>query len=368
MIPLTWAVAACLCSAIAAALAGVMVAGARLRRLHRIVTRLRARVARRDAAAAAIRQRFAISLEASLVTVFNQDDALVYRWISQGFGEFAEADIIGRTDADLVPPAAAASLETMKRAVLASGEPARTELRIEGAQGPAFYDLVIAPTRGADGTIDGIIGGAVDISERKQFDAHVRLLMRELTHRSKNLLAVIQALMRQTANNAESIQDFSHRFAARLESVAAAHDLLIKDDWRGTTMGELVAAQLAQYTDRQGSQISWSGPTLRLPADATQNIGMALHELATNAAKYGALSNAHGQVDVQWVITRDPQGASSCRIDWRESGGPPVGPPGRRGFGQVVIERTVARAVNGTVTLSYNPAGLEWCLQFPMRA
>jgi two-component sensor histidine kinase len=172
--------------------------------------------------------------------------------------------------------------------------------------------------------------------------------------------------MRQTASHAASVEDFAGRFAARLDSLAGSYDLLIRDGWRGTTMEELVRSQLTHYTDKQDSQIDIAGAMLRVPPDATQNIGMALHELATNAAKYGALSVPVGRVVVHWQVERDASGAPLCRICWRESGGPPVVPPSRRGFGQVVIERAVARSVGGTVTLLYNPTGVEWSLVFPL--
>lgn len=368
MISLPWMLAPWvgLAAALAAASYAFLCLVAYRRRARRVISALAARAARRGAALAEATQRYEVALEASRVTVFSQDRELVYRWISQPFRELSPTELVGRRDSDFMPAEAVAQLDRIKRGVLASGTTAHAEVRVESGSSPAWYDLTVMPTLARGGAVDGVIGGAVDITDRKQFDAHVRLLMRELTHRSKNLLAVVQALMRQTATHADNIQDFSRRFAARLESVAAAYDLLIKDDWRGTTLAELVASQLAHYTDTQASQIQISGPNLRLPPDSTQNIGMALHELATNAAKYGALSVSTGKVAVSWSLERDAKDEPTCRISWQESGGPLVGPPGRRGFGQVVIERTVARAVNGTVTLLYNPGGLEWTLLFPV--
>ncbi len=299
--------------------------------------------------------------------MFSQDRELAYDWISQPYHDMAEEQIIGRRDGDFLPAKSAAQLDRMKHGVISSGEPARAEVRIDFPAETVWQDVTLVPTTAADGTLTGLIGAAVDISERKQFESHVRLLMRELTHRSKNLLAVTQALMRQTASTSSSLEDFSPRFAARLDSLARAYDLLIKDDWRGTTMEELVRSQLAHYTDKQSSQIEITGISLRMPPDATQNIGMALHELATNAAKFGALSVPAGQVCVHWEVEGGEQGAPICRISWRETGGPLVTPPKRRGFGQVVIEHTVARAVNGRVTLAYKPTGVEWSLVFPVQ-
>jgi two-component sensor histidine kinase len=334
--------------------------------LDRLIASLEARVARRTRALQEANERFQLALDSSHVTVFSQDQALVYNWISQSFRDVTAEQIVGHTDADFLPPAPAAELERLKRGVITTGDSARAEIRIDFPPETLWQDVTLLASTAADGSVTGLIGAAVDISERKQFESHVRLLMRELTHRSKNMLAVIQALMRQTASHAGSVDDFTRRFSNRLDSLAGTYDLLIKEGWRGTTMEALVRSQLAHYTDRQGSQIDIEGVALRLPPDATQNIGMALHELATNAAKYGALSVPTGRVRVHWQVQPDAQGVPSCSISWRESGGPPVTPPRRRGFGQLLIERIVARSVGGTVDLAYHPAGVEWTLDFPV--
>jgi len=243
----------------------------------------------------------------------------------------------------------------------------RTEMRIDYAAGTHWYDLTLVPTRDETGAIDGLVGGAVDISERKQYEAHVRLLLREITHRSKNLLAVTQAIMRQTATHASSVADFTARFSARMDALAGSLDLLVQEDWRGVTLADLVRSQLAHHADAGESQIELDGGRLQLPPDAAQNIGMALHELATNASKYGALSVPEGRVRVSWETEINSKGENFCRLTWQERNGPTVVAPARRGFGQVVIERTVARAVGGKVTLLYPPEGVHWTLEFSLR-
>ncbi len=335
--------------------------------LDRLVESLEARVARRTRALEDVNQRFQIALDSAQVTVFSQHRDLTYSWISQAFRDFSAEQIVGLRDADIMPPETAAQLDGLKRHVIETGEAARAEIRIDFPPATIWYDLHLVPTRGPDGAVNGLVGGAAEISERKHYETHVRMLMREVTHRSKNLLAVVQALMRQTATRAETIEDFSVTFGARLDSLAGAYDLLIKDDWRGTTMDQLVRSQLGRFAVAQEMQIEISGPPVRVPPDATQNIGMALHELATNAARYGALSVPDGRVRIHWQVEADEAGAPSCRIWWEESGGPRVMAPGKKGFGQIVIERTVARAVGGQVTLEYDPLGLKWMLVFPLR-
>jgi PAS domain S-box-containing protein len=335
--------------------------------LDRLVESLEARVARRTRALEDANQRFQIALDSAQVTVFSQNRDLTYSWISQAFRNYSPEEMVGRRDADIVPPETAAELDRLKRQVIETGRPARAEIRVDYPPATIWYDVHLVATRGADGAVNGLVGGAAEISERKHYETHVRMLMREVTHRSKNLLAVVQALMRQTATRADSIEEFSTAFGARLDSLAGAYDLLIKDDWRGTTMDQLVRSQLGRFAVAQETQIEISGPLVRVPPDATQNIGMALHELATNAARYGALSVPDGRVRIAWQVEADEAGAPSCRIWWEESGGPPVRAPGKRGFGQIVIERTVARAVGGQVTLEYDPLGLKWMLVFPLK-
>ncbi len=332
------------------------------------VATLDAQVVLRTAALQEVNQRFQVALDFSGVTVFAQDRDLTYSWISKGFRQYKPQQIVGMRDPDILPAQAASDVGLVKRAVLENGAFARAEICVEGPPSTLWFDLSLLPTIDQNGLVTGLIGGAVDISERKNYESHVRLLMRELTHRSMNLLAVVQGLMRQTASRAVSVEDFAQRFGARLEALAGSHNLLLEDDWRGTTLEALVRSQLGHYTDQKVAQITWAGPNVALAPDAAQSIGMALHEMATNATKYGALSRPGGTVRVEWDLTGEKPAAQTCRICWQEAGGPVVTKPTHRGFGQAVIERSVARAVNGQVSLSYNPDGFAWALVFPVGA
>jgi two-component sensor histidine kinase/CHASE3 domain sensor protein len=331
-----------------------------------LVQTLEARVAARTYDLGEATRRFELATNAAGVTVSVQDLDLRYVWINQAFHDFTPDAIVGKTDQHLGPPNAAALLERKKRGVLETGEPARLELHLTGPERDTWYDISLIPNYDSGGAIAGVIAAAVDVTQRKQTEAHVRLLMREIAHRAKNLLAVVLAMTRQTAASATSTADFMARFSARLESLSSSYDLLIRDDWQGATIEDLVWSQLSHHIDHGRSQITAHGPILRMPPDATQNLGMALHELATNAAKYGALSVPTGRVEITWSVVPREDGGRDCAIRWQESGGPPVTPPARRGFGQVVIERSVARVLGGVVALSYEPAGLDWSLTFPL--
>lgn len=208
-----------------------------------------------------------------------------------------------------------------------------------------------------------ILGTARDITERKHREQHVRILLRELVHRSKNLLAVVQAMARQTATGATSLEEFQRKFAARLQALSMAHDLLVSQDWRGASMHELARAQMAYCLDVArgdvGEHARLDGPRIMLKPEAAQNIGLALHELATNALSHGALSR-DGCVMLTWRLE-----GGRLDIEWRESGGPSVATPPREGFGHKVIRRIVAAALDGTAELRFPPDGFVWSLSVP---
>jgi PAS domain S-box-containing protein len=333
--------------------------------LNSLAVGLERRVTWRTRSLTELNHRFDAALRASGVTVFTQDRNLVYSWISKGAFGFSSQAIIGRGDEELMPQRFRAPVKHLKREVMETGETARTELSVHEGEVERWYALTIEPLRGAGEQITGIIGGAVDITDRKEHETRIHLLMRELNHRSRNLLAVIQAIARQSAATAVSSSDFLERFSARLQSLAESHDLLVRDSWRGSSMQEIVRSQLGHYSDLVGSQIELRGEPMRMRPDAAQHLGMALHELATNAAKYGALSTDAGRVLIRWSFEPGEEGPRRCRLSWQESGGPPVERPTRRGFGTIVIERTVAQALDGQVTLNYDPSGFAWVLEFP---
>jgi len=183
-------------------------------------------------------------------------------------------------------------------------------------------------------------------------------LLRELTHRSKNLLAVIQAVARQTARHTNSTEDFVAQFDARLQAMATSHDVLVEEGWHGASLFELAELQLQPFVDFFDRQVSIQGPPVLLKPEAAQALGLALHELANNAKKFGALSVPEGQVSVTWVRVPHRDG-DSIELKWIESGGPAVLAPVARRFGSMVIERNLERAVGGKVTLAFFASGVQ---------
>jgi PAS domain S-box-containing protein len=310
-------------------------------------------------------QRYELALRHSSVTVFTQDHALRYTSISNPLGGRAIADIIGRTDEEIIAGGGGEAVAALKRQSLATGSPQNggVSVRFDGAA-PQWFELHIEPLRDVTGAAVGLIGTAIDITRRKEDEAHLRLLLRELTHRSKNLLAVVHAMARHTARHANSIESFVARFDARLQAMATSHDVLIEDGWHGAPLAELAALQLRPFADALDPRIAIEGPTVLLKPEAAQALGLALHELANNATKFGALSVPEGRVSMTW--SRLPQPDGDCvEIAWVESGGPAVEAPATRRFGSMVIERNLERAVGGEVKLSFPPEGVRCQIRIP---
>lgn len=327
--------------------------------------RLEARLAKQGrelAAARAMLDRYETALQGSHVTVFAQDEKLRYTAISNPlFGKPAD-EIIGKSDETVLPAASRAQVIRLKRAVLATGQPVTQELAIGHDGAARWYELHIEPVRNAERQIIGLAAAAVDVTARKEAETHLRLLMRELTHRSKNLLAVIQAMARQTATHTRSVDDFLTQFSARLHALAASHDLLVQQSWRGVLLEDLVRSQVGYYLG--GGRVALQGPDVTVKPEAAQSLGLALHEMCTNSAKYGALSVPDGRVSIEWSVP-PLDGAASLDLHWRESGGPPVQTPQHAGFGTLVIERNLTLALGARVSVSYPPEGFRCDIHIP---
>lgn len=222
--------------------------------------------------------------------------------------------------------------------------------------------LTISPVKDHAGNVIGASKIARDISERKRAEEQRNLLMRELSHRSKNLLALVQGIMRQSIMYAEDMEDFEADFGERLQGLARLHDLLIAQEWRGAPIDEVVRSQLSIVDG--GASVTADGPKIVLTPAAAQSLAMAFHELTTNAVKHGALSVPEGRVKVDWSITEkdDP----FLTLAWTESGGPRVEPPARKGVGSRVLEEIVAHSFDGKASVTFRPEGLRWEFEAPI--
>jgi two-component sensor histidine kinase len=196
-----------------------------------------------------------------------------------------------------------------------------------------------------------------ELARRLEIEEHQTLLLDELNHRVKNTLATVQAVAMQTLRG----EDTAHRdtFIARLFALSGQHDLLTQDNWEGAGLRDVVWRALKPYEETQGSRSKVEGPDIRLQPKRALALGMAFHELATNAAKHGALSTGTGKVKVSWEIDSDQNRLKLC---WQETGGPQVSPPERKGFGRRLIERGLSHELSAQVRLQFPPQGVicEW--------
>jgi two-component sensor histidine kinase/DNA-binding response OmpR family regulator len=210
----------------------------------------------------------------------------------------------------------------------------------------------------------------MDVTERKLAEERQRLLLEELNHRVKNTLATVLSISMQTRRNATTLESFCDAFEGRIAALAGAHDLLTLNAWEGATLGEVLDRTLAPYAadDDDGEErIVSAGPLIRLGPNAAVTLNMAFHELATNAAKYGALSAGKGHLDVRWSVDRSVSPAT-VEIDWTERGGPQVQRPLKQGFGSRLVEKGLSRELNGEVRVNYDRDGLSCQIRLPESA
>lgn len=203
-----------------------------------------------------------------------------------------------------------------------------------------------------------------DISERKASEEHRNLLIAELSHRVKNALATVISIAAQSRKNKRSMDEFWSAFEGRLRALAATHDVLAEGGWVGADLGRILEYELKPYRSEDGANVALSGPAVVLNPKQSLGLGMVLHELATNAAKYGAFSSDGGRVSVAWELAAGAPRRLSIR--WVEEGGPAVEPPKRAGFGRVLIERGVGFDLNGAARLDFEPTGLTCTIELPL--
>jgi two-component sensor histidine kinase len=337
---------------------------------ERVVTKVKRNEGERQEAASvpggvAGAERLQTAIRLAGTTLFGQDRDLRYTWIENPVPQFGAGEVTGKTDQEILDPATAAVVMPVKQAVLASGKPQRVEYRKDAEGEPQWFDLRIEPERGPDGAVKGLTCACIDITERLRWEEHQRILLLELAHRSKNLLAVVQSLANQSGKNAASLEEFKRRFFGRLHSLSRAHEILSDYNWRGAGLRELIRSQVLMYVGDAVHRISYEGPPVYLRPNAAQHIGLALHELTTNALKYGALKGSKGEVEILWTLS-EPTGGDvlpGLTLQWVESQDKPTDLPPVRNFGRILLESVVPAAVTGQSRFEMGPAGILYQLQ-----
>ncbi len=342
----------------------------RLAQLERERGDLESEVARRDAELIASEQRLRFALKAGQMGSWSLDIQSQRMIASEGckenFGRpvsepFSYDDLMAavhpddrqmRDEAVATAIAKGTLLDVEYRLLTPGGEERWVQIR-----GQANYR--------ADGTPLAMIGVSQDITRRKRDEEHRNLLAGELSHRVKNSLAMIQAIISQTLRRANSLDEAGETLQARVFAMAAANDILVQQSWEGASLRDLLKRTLAPFGADDGAQFHLAGPDVSLPPRIATSLALAMHEMATNASKYGALSVDEGEVRIVWEIGTD-QDTRRLLLRWTEAGGPPVSTPDRSGFGTTLIERVLARDTGGTAKIDYAPHGVTLVIDAPL--
>jgi PAS domain S-box-containing protein len=325
---------------------------------------LAAEVAQRDADLAAHNARLRLALKAGALGTWTLD--LPERELTASSGC---KRIFGRPSGEpftydellaAIHPDDVSIMHAAVRRTLEDGDALHVELRILTHAGEQRWVSMQGDLQQrADGSPMAMTGFSTDISQRKFAEEHRAVLARELTHRVKNTLATVNAVVSQTLREAPSLKEAATAVSGRIASLGSAHELLIQDEVEGAAIGDIVDRALLPFKDREGTRFTVEGPSVRLSPEITLALAMALHELATNAIKYGSLSVPEGRVSIVWSIKRG-DGERRLHFCWAEQDGPPVTPPTRIGFGSRMIERVLRRHVRGDAAIRYPANGVRF--------
>ena len=275
-------------------------------------------------------------------------------------------DVIGKTVAEALPEVVDQGFANLLDQVRSTGQPyigrsvgVMLEADGDGALEERFLDFIYQPIGSDEGSVLGVFVQGHDVTEQRRAEEHQQLLIHELNHRVKNTLSIVQALAMQSFNDSAEPAVARRTFDARLNALSAAHNLLTRENWESAGLMETITASVAATAGANAARVSIHGPDIVVAPQTAVSIAMAVHELCTNAIKYGALSNDCGTVDVRWRAEPEAGGLLALEIVWREADGPPVTPPTRRGFGTRLIERGLSAELRSNVTLDYRVRGLK---------
>ena len=312
-------------------------------------------------------QRFSVALRGADIVVFAQDRQRRLTWISES-ATHRGPELLGRRDEELLPHDGSEEAIALKEKAMESGHAQEAEVRIGVDDEARIFRLRIEPVRDMRGDVVGLLGVSSDITSLKQSEQRNAFLVRELAHRSKNLLSVVQAIATETVRGGGEPADIAERLNQRIAALATLQDLAVAGARGGVALRDLVEAQLKPFVELAGDRVTIEGPELRLKPESANILGMALHELATNATKYGSLSVPEGRLSIAWRLEGTVPEDEHFVMGWRESDGPAVSAPARRGFGSRLTGRIVAASLKAKINLDFPAEGVVWLLDAPASA
>jgi PAS domain S-box-containing protein len=281
---------------------------------------------------------------------------------------YARDEVLGQSFNFLM--ARGTDLDSLARieAAFAGNSVGGSEISYRRKDGSLFWSaILISPVRNESGDVVQHFASFVDLTDHKREQAQSRMLIGELNHRVKNTLAAVQSIVWQALRNTSDPAVIRESIESRLFALSRSHDLLTLENWEGAGLLDLIKAALEPFGVANGRSEHFviTGRNIRVSPNVALALGIAFHELATNAVKYGAFSNKAGSVLISWTIERSPEG-NRLTLRWQEKDGPPVTPPSRKGFGSRVIERGLAHELEGTVDLDYRTDGVVCTVNFPV--
>jgi PAS domain S-box-containing protein len=251
--------------------------------------------------------------------------------------------------------------------VIATRQPIRGDVPFPHAEkGVRVYDYIFTPVIGLNGEVEAIAGSTRDVTERKQQEQRMQLMVNELNHRVKNSLVMIQSLIRQSMRGSSGMQEAQEKIDARILALSTTHNVLTREGWHSADLTEIVSCAIAPYAVEEG-RFQISGGSCRLSPHKAVALSMALHELCSNALKYGALSVPEGTVRIAWQ--RDVSAAAKGKgmvLDWQEAGGPVPRPDSVKGFGTRLLEQGLSHDLGGATVLAFAPEGVRYSAQIPL--
>jgi PAS domain S-box-containing protein len=291
------------------------------------------------------------------------------QWLSEGDRaalETPDRAVIGTAWAASWPEPGDRTAAEVALAAARAGRTGRFRAPSGRRGGLRWWDVVVSPIQGPDGGPERLLAVARDVTDAHRAEEQQALLMQEMAHRVKNTLALVQAIAAQTLRSASSLDGAMASFNGRLMALSDAHDVLIRGAWAAADLAAVVEGAMAPHVDAVAGRFTAAGPAVSLGPRSVLTLSLMLHELATNAAKYGALSSPAGRVAVAWELagTDDPV----LHLRWQETGGPAVAPPAREGFGSRLIARSLVHSFGGRVSLSFPPEGVVMELEAPLAA
>ncbi|MHB2267040.1 sensor histidine kinase [Aliihoeflea sp. PC F10.4] len=307
----------------------------------------------------------ATALKNAGVAVIAQDRNLSVLWVQNLPSSWQGGAAVGSSDADFLPQAEAEKSIAIKRQVLSSERSDHYEMRHGSDDGGRWFSVWIDVRRDRDGTVQGVLSTIVDITNQKHREQTLRTLLREVSHRSKNLLAIIQSIATQTGRYSGSIEVFLARFRGRIQSLASSQDLVTSSNWRGAMLSELVAGQVSRYCEDPAFSIRLKGVDPYLNPNAALHIGLALHELVINSMSHGALSRPNGYVNLSASLEETEPGKRVVVLNWQENTRVADSDIGDRRFGSIALERVVPASVEGEASLSLANGYLDYRLSIP---